>query len=139
MATKVYTDSQFKVGSVDLSAYLQELTINYQAEMLDETAMGDLTRARIGGLKVWSFAAKFNDDFSAAGPSASLWNLVGCQSCVQWRPVNACSTAINPTYWGVAAIDGCPMGGSVGTLAQETITFQSAGVLTRTTACFDAP
>jgi hypothetical protein len=135
MATKVYTNSQFLVNSVDLSSYLQELNVNYQAEMLDETAMGDLTRARIGGLKVWSFAAKMNDDFALAGPSNTIWNLVGCQTCVEWRPVNACSTAINPYYWGIAAVDGCPMGGSVGTLAQESITFQSAGVLTRTTAC----
>ena len=136
MATKVYTNSQFAVNNIDLSSYLQELTVSYQAELLDETAMGDLTRARIGGLKVWSFAAKLNDDFASAGPSNTIWGNVGCQSCVEWRPTNACSTTANPYYWGIAAIDGCPMGGSVGTLAQETITFQSAGVLTRTTACW---
>ena len=138
MATKVYTNSQFAVGGVDMSGYLQDLTVNYSAELLDETAMGDLTRARIGGLKVWSFAAKLNDDLSSCGPSAVVWSLVGCQTCVEWRPVNACSTDSNPYYWGIAAVDGCPMGGTVGTLAQEAITFQSGGVLTRTTACWGA-
>ena len=138
MATKVYTNSQFAVNGVDLSSYLQELTVNYQAEMLDETAMGDLTRARIGGLKVWSFAAKLNEDFSTLAPLYNIWGIVGCQACVEWRPTNACSTTANPYFWGIGCIDGCPVGGSVGTLAQEAITFQSAGPLTRTTACWGA-
>ena len=139
MATKVYTNSYFGCCStggseVNLSGYLQDCVVTYQSEMLDETAMGDLTRARIGGLKTWSFACKFNEDYCSTGaPASTLWNLVGCQINIEWRPVNTLTTEINPRFFGVAAVDGCPIGGTVGTLAQETITFQSAGALTRST------
>ena len=138
MATKVYTDAQFGVNGVDLSAYVQEVTLNYAAEMLDQTAMGQGTRNRLGGLKTWSFTAKFNDDFAAAGPSNTLWALVGADTDVQFRPINACSTVSNPYYFGFGVPEGLPQGGAVGSLAQVSVTFNSAGTISRTTACWGA-
>jgi len=135
MATLVYTNAFIQINAVDLSSHAESIGLNYASEMQDETAMGDSTRVRKGGLKDWSIDVNWHQDFAAASVDATLFSLVGTTVCVEMRPQNICSTAINPIYSGIGVIESYnPMGGSVGALLDAPTTIQSAGDLSRATA-----
>jgi hypothetical protein len=135
MATLVYTNAFIQINAVDLSAHASEISLNYASEMQDETAMGDSTRVRKGGLKDWSVDVTWHQDFAAGAVDATLFSLVGTTVCMEMRPQNICSTAINPIFSGIGVIESYnPMGGSVGALLDAPTTIQSAGDLSRATA-----
>lgn len=132
MATVVYRNALFAVNGTDLSDDVSELTLNYSTEMLDETAMGDTTRIRKGGLKDWSVEATFHQDFAASQVDATLFALVGTTTCIELRPSNACSSANNPIFSAIAVLESYPpMAGAVGSLLDAKATWQSAGTLNR--------
>jgi hypothetical protein len=132
MSTVVYRNAFFEVNGVNLSDHVAELALNYSSEMLDETAMGDDTRIRKGGLKDWSIEASMHQDHASGEVDATLFSLVGTTTCIEVRPQNVCSTTINPRYTGIAVLESYPpMGGAVGSLLDTRATFQSAGTLSR--------
>jgi hypothetical protein len=132
MATIVYRNAYFWVNGVDYASDVAELTLNYKAEMLDETAMGDDTRIKKGGLKVWDVQAKFHQDFSAAHIGSAFFALVGTTTCIELRPQNTCTTVINPSFSGIAILETWnPMSGAVGSLLDTMAPFQAAGTLSR--------
>ena len=132
MSTLVYKNAKFEVNGTDLSPDVSELALNYSSEMLDETAMGDDTRIRKGGLKDWSVDVKFHQDHASGHVGALLFALVGSTTCVELRPQNTCTTSINPSYSGVAVLANFPpLGGAVGSLLDAGASFVSAGTLSR--------
>lgn len=135
MATLHFRNCFLQVNSTDLSDHIESISISYAAEMLDETAMGDSTRIRKGGLKDWSVDVNFHQDFAASEVDATLFSLVGTTACMEMRPQNICSTASNPIFSGIAILESYnPLGGSVGSLLDAPVTWQSAGDLSRATA-----
>jgi hypothetical protein len=135
MATLVYTNAFIQINAVDMSAHAESVGLNYASEMQDETAMGDSTRVRKGGLKDWSIDVNWHQNFAVGAVDATLFSLVGTTVCVEMRPQNICSTAINPIYSGIGVIESYnPMSGSVGALLDAPTTIQSAGDLSRATA-----
>ena len=134
MATTTFTNGCFKLNGTDLSAYSKSITLNYSAEMLDKTVFGPgtVSRARTGGLKTWSIDVKFNQDFATL--DAALFPVVGTTSCAEVRPLNVCSTTINPIYSGIVVLEKFPpLSGNVGALLEVAAAFQSAGDLARNT------
>lgn len=132
MATEVFTNALFWVNATDLSDHVAEVTLNYSSESLDETAMGDTTRIRKGGLKDWSMDVNFQQDFAAAKVDATLFSLMGTTACLMLRPKNSCSTGINPDFSGIGVLETYPpLGGAVGTLLMARATWRSASTLTR--------
>jgi hypothetical protein len=135
MATIIYKNAFFEVNATDLSDHVESLTFNYNSEMQDETAMGDDTRIRKGGLKSWSLDVNFHQDFAAADVDGKFFALVGTTACYEWRPQNICSTAINPRFSGIGVVESyAPMGGSVGALLDAPVTIQSASDVDRSVA-----
>lgn len=136
MATLAFTGAHVEINSVDLSTFVRGVTINYAAEMLDETAMGDTTRTMKGGLKNWSMEIEFTQDFAASSPDVSLFSLVGSTFTVTVRPVKGTAVgATNPNYTGTGILESySPLQNSVGELAMTTVTIQSAGALSRATS-----
>ena len=135
MATEVYKNAMLQIGSVNLSAFLRSLTLSYAAESLDETQMGDDSRVHKGGLKDWSLDAEFTQDFVSGGVDGTLFGILGCQTCVEFRPKHICSTVINPRFQGTVLVETYPpAGGAVGDLLMATARFTSAGDLSRNTA-----
>ena len=135
MATLVYTNAFIQINAVDMSSHAESVGLNYASEMQDETAMGDSTRVRKAGLKDWSIDVNWHQNFAAGAVDATLFSLVGTTVCVEMRPQNICSTAINPIFSGIGVIESYnPMGGSVGALLDAPTTIQSAGDLSRATA-----
>lgn len=135
MATQVYTNAKIEINGVDLSSHASEVGLNYASEMQDETAMGDDSRINKGGLKTWSVDVTFHQDYAAAAVDATLFSLVGTTVCVEVRPQNICSTAINPIFSGIGVIESYnPQGGTVGAMLDSPVAIQSAGTLSRATA-----
>lgn len=132
MATVHFRDAYIWINGVDLSDHFAEITLNFGSETLDETAFGDTTRINKGGLFTWSLEGRAHQDFAAGELDATLWSLVGSTTCFELRPLNSCSTAINPSYSGIGVLsDYAPVGGAVGTLLDTTFTLASASAITR--------
>lgn len=135
MASLAFTNGFVSINGVDLSAFTRSVTINYSAELLDETAFADTTRVNLGGLKNWSMEFEFNQDFAASATDVSLFSLVGTASTLIVRPTASAVSTTNPNYTGSGILESyTPLGNSVGDLATATATFQSAGALSRATS-----
>ena len=134
MASLHFNDAHVTINAKDLSPFVKSVSVNYSAEMLDETVMGNTTRTNLGGLKNWSIDVEFKQDFGATpAPDVDLFSLVGTTFAVVIRPVKGTAMgATNPEYRGTGILESYnPIGGSVGELAMAPITIQSAGTLTR--------
>lgn len=130
MATLIYTDAYLVVNSVNLSGWCRSLTINYEAEMLDDTTFGTTgTRSNRPGLKNWSMDTEFLQDFDAGAVDATLFSLIGAVPFpIEARPTSAAVSATNPSYSGEAVLESYPpLTGEVGALGTVSATFRSGG------------
>jgi len=137
MAELCFKDCYFAVGTsaapTNLTDHVRGVTINYAAEMLDKTHMQNDSRSRLAGLKDWSVAVEFNQDFAAANVDATLFPLVGSTAKhIVIRPTTAAAGAANPRFYGRCILESYgPIAGTVGALLTATATFQGDGDLTR--------
>lgn len=136
MANLVLTDAFVSFNGTDLSANVKSVTLDYSAEALDVTAMGDTTHIRLGGLKDWSASVEFHQDYAASSVDATLFPLVGSTGTLIIRPDNSDGVgATNPNFTGTALLESYnPVGGGVGELAAASASFQAAGTLSRAVA-----
>jgi hypothetical protein len=134
MASFALTDVELTVNSVDLSAYLTNATLHVEAEALEDTAMGDLWRSRIAGLKDFNLELEFNQDFAASAVDATLWAAFGTVVAIAIRPTSSAIATTNPEFQGNVLInDYPPIGGKVGELAKASVKWPGSGTLTRDT------
>lgn len=135
MAHFVFTDARVEINSVVLSDHVESVSLEYKAELQDDTNMGDTTRQRLGGLKDWSVTVNFRQDFAASEVDATLFSLVGVATIIKVRPTSAAIGATNPEYVGTGILESYrPVGDTVGNVAAAPVTFQAAGDLARNTA-----
>lgn len=136
MATTVLTDAFVSIDGNDISDHVVSVTLTYEAETLDETAMGDTTRTNKGGLFAWSFECELHQDWAASNIDSIIFPLIGTVVPMIFRPDNSDGVgAGNPNYTGSALITSWPpLGNSVGELATATVSGVSAGALTRAVA-----
>ncbi len=136
MAKLVLTDAFVSFNAIDLSASVKSVTLDYSAEALDVTAMGDTTHIRLGGLKDWNASVEFHQDYAAGNVDATLFPLVGSTAVLIIRPDKSDAvSATNPNFTGTALLESySPVGGAVGEVAATSASFQAAGALTRATA-----
>lgn len=136
MATIVLTDAFVSWGGTDLSDHLKGGTLNYSAELLDDTAMGDTTRSRKGGLKDWSADLEFYADEASAKVQQTFFAAVGGTATLIIRPVNTGGVgATNPNYTGTGIVESIPLvAGTVGEMHMTPIRILAAGALSRATS-----
>lgn len=135
MATYVVTDHFLSIGGTDLSDWLLNVTVDYEAEAVDETAMGETTRKMKGGLKNWTVNATFKQDFAASSVDVTVFSLVGTTSTIIVRPTSSAVGSTNPNYTGTGLITKyVPVGNGVGELAGATLEIVAAGTLSRATS-----
>lgn len=127
-----FYNAYLMINTVDLSAKVKSVTLNYTAAMLDASAMGNLTKINMAGVLDWSLGVEFNEDLNLALVNETLWPLVGAAAfAVKFAANGGTPGATNYKYEGDAVLSGCPIGGSHGALATKSATFNSAGTLTR--------
>ena len=135
MAEIVLTDVSVVINAVDLSDHVKQISLTYEAEEHDKTAMGDSARRRLGGLKDFSVDVTFNQDFDAGEVDATFFDLVGSNVSIVIKPKSDAVSATNPSYSGTVLVQSySPLDGSVGDLADAKVTLPGDGVLTRATA-----
>jgi hypothetical protein len=134
MATVVWTTAYLMINSVDLTDHCRGITLNYAAEMIEDTVFGAAARTKKPGYKNWSFTCQLEQDFATGKVDATLFPLVGAAPfAISMRPDAAAQSASNPTFSGNVVLESYqPMAGGVGALMETAVTFQSAGALTRT-------
>lgn len=137
MGTLVFKDAHVTINSVELSDHVQSVTLNYSADDVEDTNMGDSTHQKMPNtLKNWSLDVEFAQDYAAGEVDATLFSLVGGSAVtVAVRPVNTTVAATNPEFTGSAVLlDYPPITGSVGERMTTTVHFEAAGDLTRSTS-----
>ena len=135
MAEIVLTDASVTLGGVDLSDHVRSITLSYNAEQGDITAMGDSTRQRIGGLKDWSVSIEFNQDYAAGEVDATLFSQVGSTLAFVGKATSGAVSATNPSFSGTALLESYqPLGGSIGDVHVSPVNLVAAGDLTRATS-----
>lgn len=124
MSTFAGTDVRVEVNSVDLSAWVESVTLPVEFEALEDTAMGDSARSRIAGLEDGSITLNFNDDFDASAVDATIWAARKTAVVCKVRPTSAAIGATNPEYVGSYLVNQVnPFGVSVGQLAKRSVTW----------------
>ncbi len=135
MATTVLTDASVTLDGNDISDHVVSVTFTYEAESLDETAMGDDTRIMKGGLKNWSVELEMHSDFATSAEDSIIFPLIGTVVVIIVRASSAAVSTSNPNYTGSVLVTSYPpFGNSVGELATTTVSMVSAGTLSRATS-----
>lgn len=135
MAVLILKDASVVINAVDLSDHVMSVTINYGSEIQDQSSMGDNSRTKIGGLKDWSADINFKQDFDSGSVDETLFALVGVDTAMVFKPVNAAASPTNPSFTGTGILESYPiMGNTIGELAQVAVTFQGDGDLVRAEA-----
>lgn len=135
MASFPFIDCRVELNSVVLTTFVRSATLNTEAEDLEDTAMGDTYRSRIGGLKDWSVDLELNQDFAASAPDVTIFSLLGTVVTFKIRPTTAAISATNPEYSGSVLISEYnPLDGSVGDLATTSASWPGSGTLARAVA-----
>lgn len=137
MAAFVLTDAEIVINGVDLSAFVLSATLNYASDLQEDTSMGDGTRTRLAGLKDWSLEVNFKQNFDSGSVDDTLFSLVGAAAFTVTAMADKTAGVgpTNPRFSGSAVLESYPiMSNSVGELVQASVTFQSAGTLSRNTS-----
>lgn len=135
MAKQTLTNAFISVDGNDISDHVSSVTVNYSSESQDDTAFGDDTRSRIGGLKDWSVDIEVQQDYAASNVDSILFPLIGTQVTVIVRKDQGAVSATNPNFTGTCFVEGYqPVSGAVGDLAGFSTTLSSAGTLSRATS-----
>jgi hypothetical protein len=122
MATLVLNDASVVINSVDLSDHVKSVSIDYESETQDNTAMGDDTRSMQGGLKNWSMSVEFHQDYAAGEVDATIFPIIGSAVPIVVKATSGAVSATNPSYSSYGMVNKyTPIGGGVGDLAATPI------------------
>lgn len=133
MAIYVSTDAKVLINSVDYSALVKKVSLDYKRDAVETTAMGPGARAYIGGLFAGTLALDFNQDLAAGGLYQTLWALFTSATAVttfEVRGTSAVAGASNPKFTGSVCISELPpLDSSVGDLAGLSVSWNATGIV----------
>ena len=141
MPTLVFKDCFLTINSVNFSDHVQSVTLDYSADEVEDTNMGDDNHKFMPAtLKNWSLECELSQDYAASKVDATLFPLVGASAAITiaLRPTTSAKSETNPEYGGDGVVlNYNPMSGSIGEkkLASCTIKPSGSGAdLTRSTS-----
>ena len=135
MAKFAATDYKITINGSTFSTNLNSVELALSADDLETTAFGGEWRTRIAGLKSGSLTLNFMQDFGAASIDATLYILFGSNATVVISPTSSAIGTVNPGYSAVFLVNAySPFASSVGDIATLSVTWPSAGTVTRITA-----
>lgn len=134
MAVLSLTNAVITVGGTDLSTLANSITLNYEIDSVEATGFGG-NHVFVGGLQNNSVEVTFMQDFAATKTEATIFPVVGTQTTITVKAVNAATSTTNPLYTISNAYLAAhtPVAGGVGELAVTSLTF-TGGTLVKTTA-----
>lgn len=125
MANQILSNARLLVGEYDLSGDANQLAIDYKAELLDDTTLGDTARSRVGGLKAFAFSA---EGFWNDATDAVLFDSVGLVDVPVTILPNGQAVGDLAFLAKIATAQYSPPGGEVGDLVKFQIAGESAGL-----------
>ena len=136
MAKFVATDVNVTINGTNLSDHVAQVSLEQTADEIETTAFGTEWRQRVGGgLKDASISIDFHQDFGAGSVDAILSPLFGSIATVVVAPTSGSVSATNPSFTGTfSVVQYSPVASSVGDLATLSVSWPSAGTVTRGTA-----
>lgn len=135
MATFALNDCYVALNGTDRSSSIKSATLQVDVAELDSTDFADAGwTVPIGGRKSGSLQLTFNDDVAAAAIDSVMWPLLGTTVTFELRATNANVGASNPKYTGSVLVNSWSKGGSVGDLAEVSVTLPLSGAVTRATS-----
>jgi hypothetical protein len=136
MAKQVLLQSAILIGGTDLSTYCSKIELTVEVEEKDATTFGSAGwHENLGGIKSGSLALTFKQDVAAAAIDSILWPFLGTLQTFETRLNNAVVGTSNPKYTGSCLIrQHNPISGSVGDVAEMSVTWPTSGAITRATA-----
>lgn len=126
MATLAFIDCRLEVNSVVMSSYSTSVELPLEFEALEDTAFGDTSRSRIGGLGDSTISLGFNQDFASSATDSTLYTAFAAKApiVVKVRPTTSAISATNPEYVGSYLPNQYnPFGNSVGELATVSVSW----------------
>ena len=136
MAKQIATNIVVKIGGVDLSAFVNNVSLSSSADAIETTSFSSGgARERISGLKDNSVTIDFMQDFAAASVEATVYPLIGSTAVAfEILPNGTVASATNPKYTGSLIVtDWTPVAGAVGELLTASVTWPISGVVTKGT------
>jgi len=135
VAKFVATDVKTTINGVDFSDHIAATTWELTSDEIETTAFGTAWRQRVGGgLKDASLSIDFHQDFGASSVDATLYPLFGSIATVVVTPTSGSVTSSNPSYTGTfSVVSYSPIASNVGDLATLSVSWPSAGTVTRGT------
>ena len=136
MAKFVAKDVKVLINNINLSDHIAQVSLEQTSDEIETTAFGTEWRQRIGGgLKDASISIDFHQDFGANQIDARLSPLFGSIATVVVTPTSGSVSATNPSYTGTySVVQYSPVASSVGDLATFSVSWPSAGTVSRGTA-----
>jgi hypothetical protein len=130
MAKIVLNDASITVNSVDLSNRANQVTINYEKEAVEDTCFGSTGRTFTAGLVNMSCEIVLMQDFAASNVEATVFPLVGTTTTLVIKPTSSAVSSTNPSYTLASTYlaSHTPVNGTVGELAQTSLTFQGGTI-----------
>jgi hypothetical protein len=136
VAKYVATDVKVLINNINLSDHIAQVSLEQTSDEIETTSFGTEWRQRIGGgLKDASISIDFHQDFGAGSVDATLSPLFGSIATVVVTPTSGSVSATNPSFTGTfSVVQYSPVASSVGDLATLSVSWPSAGTVTRGTA-----
>jgi len=136
MAKFVLTAEYIALNATDLSAYCSSGALTVEAESKDTTTFGSNGwHEELSGIKSGQLALVFKQDVAAAALDSIMWPLAFTVVTFEIRATQSAVGTSNPKYTGSVNLKGWnPIGGSVGDVAEVSITYPTTGAITRATS-----
>ena len=136
MATLVVNAGKVVINGINLSSAFINASIDFTAEMQDDTAFGDAFRSRKAGLKDYNISLEGNQDYATSVLDDTVFSLVGGSAfVVNIQADTAATSTTNPLYSANCLIQSYqPARLAVGEFNKTTLVLAGAGSLTRSTS-----
>jgi hypothetical protein len=137
MAELVWTNAKLWLDGYDLSGSMNAIALEHSAELVDNTAFGDATRSRLGGLKNITMQADGYWNGGADQVDDVLFSRVGqTQIPVTLGPIAGADGEVG--YGFLAAQGAYAPGGALGEMLAFTVNAEADGDLVRGTIMHNA-
>jgi hypothetical protein len=136
MAKMALLASYVAINGVDLSDHTSKIELTTEVEEKDVTTFASLGwKEVLGGLKSGSLALTLKQDIAASSIDSQVWALFGTVTTFEVRLTNSAVGTSNPKYTGSVLVrQWTPISGSVGDVAEASVTWPSSGAVTRATS-----
>lgn len=127
-------ESVFSIDSVELTAYLTDITFNNTVDMAETSTMGNEAKTYISGMSDGTFSISGRYDSTAStGPNAVLNGLVAGKTVVAFEYGPEGDTNGDVKYTGNCFLTAYNVSSPVGDVVAFTADFQVTGAITEGT------